>query len=230
MRFPAFGALVAACFVLTGFVLAVVTHEVLARMERQRAAARFDEYLTERSFALEMEALAVLEALHSLQALYDASDDVTRVEFSTFVTGALARHPSIHAMEWIPRVLGDDREAHEAQGRAAGLAEYVITDCLDRAHMEPAPERAEYFPVFFVEPYAGNERALGFDLGSDTVRRAALDRATATGQVTLTDPIVLVQEKETSKGFLALLPVYAKDRSAGVKGFVVAVFRIADVI
>jgi len=57
-----------------------------------------------------------------------------------------------------------------------------------------------------------------------------LDRAVATGQVTLTDPVVLVQEKGASKGFLALLPVHAKDRPADVKGFVVAVFRIADVV
>jgi PAS domain S-box-containing protein len=217
--------------------LAVATHQILTGHESQRAAAQFDEHLAERSFALELEVNAVLEALHSLRALYDASEEVTREEFATFVRVALSRHSSIQAMEWVPRVPEKDREAHEARGRAAGLEGYVITDCREHhpphradAQMEPSPGRPEYFPVFFVEPYEGNENALGFDLGSDEVRRAALDRATETGRVTLTDPIVLVQEKGTSKGVLALLPVHERSRAADVKGFVVVVFRVADVV
>jgi len=32
--------------------------------------------------------------------------------------------------------------------------------------MIPAAPRAQYFPVYLVEPYEGNETALGFDLAS----------------------------------------------------------------
>jgi PAS domain S-box-containing protein len=222
--------------VLAGSLLAVAVHEISANYESTRATAQFEAYLTERSAALEEETLAIFDALRSLKALFDASEQVTREEFSTFVQGTLSRNPAIRAMEWIPRVPGDDRQAHEARGCAAGLAEYHITNRLGRGRIGPVPQRAEYFPVFFVEPYAGNERALGFDLGSDPVRRAALDRAMATGQLALTDPIVLVQGESSSKGLLAFLPIHAKHVSANhatpadVEGFVATVFHIADLI
>ncbi|MHC5050388.1 MAG: hypothetical protein ACYTGK_07220, partial [Planctomycetota bacterium] len=99
MRSVALGGVFVACFVLTGSLLAVATHQILTGHESQRAAAQFDEHLAERSFALELEVNAVLEALHSLRALYDASEEVTREEFATFVRVALSRHSSIQAME-----------------------------------------------------------------------------------------------------------------------------------
>jgi PAS domain S-box-containing protein len=239
MRTLALAALFTTCFVLAGSAAGLGTHEVLAGYEKQRVSVQFEEYLTDRSHALKVGILTAFEALHSLRALFESREEVTREEFATFVRGALARHPSVQAMEWVPRVPGSDREAHEAQGRASGLTGYVITDRLARhadARMCPAPRRAEYFPAFFVEPYEGNERALGFDLGSDAIRRTALARAVETGRVTLTDPIVLVQEKGSSKGVLAILPVSereggpAQPTRASIQGFVVAVFRVADVI
>ncbi|MHC4817532.1 MAG: SpoIIE family protein phosphatase [Planctomycetota bacterium] len=231
MRSINLGALLMVCFVVAGSLSAIATHEVLAGYERRRVAAQFDEYLTEKSFALAREIDGVVAALRALEALFDASEEVTRKEFSTFVRGALARHPPIQAMEWIPRVPADQRKAHEAAGAAAGLAGYAIMEGLDRSRMVPAAPRGEYFPVFFVEPLAGNEHALGFDLGSDPARRAALDRAMATGQVALMDPVILFQADKSSKSVLALLPVRAGGEApADVKGIVVAVFRIADVV
>jgi PAS domain S-box-containing protein len=230
------GALFAACFVLAGFLLAVAVYGVSARYERKRAAAQFEAYLAERASALEAETLAIFDALHSLEAFFDASEEVTREEFSTFVKGTLSRNSAIRAMEWIPRVPGNDRQAHEARGRAVGLAGYYITSRLGGGRIGPASQRAEYFPVFFVEPCAGNERALGFDIGSDPVRRAALDRAMATGRLALTAPVVLVQEKSSSKGLIAFLPIHARHVSANhatpadVEGFVATVFRSADLI
>ena len=185
MRSLALLASFVACFALAGLALAATTYGITAAHEKQRLSTQFDEFLAERSYALEVEILAVFEALYSLKALYDASDDVTREEFATFVREALARHPSIRAMKWIPRVPAGARGAHEASGRAEGLPEYGIKDCLDQGRIVPAPRRAEYFPVFFVEPYEGNEGALGFDVGSHPARRAALDRAMETGQVTV---------------------------------------------
>jgi PAS domain S-box-containing protein len=236
MRIRTLRALLTFCFGLTGCVSAWAAYKVTAWQETQRASAQFDEYVTERASALEAEVVSVAEVLYSLKALFDLSREVTREEFATFVRDALARHPSIQALEWIPRVSGDEREAHEGRARATGLAEYGIRDQLGPGQTGPAAPRAEYFPVCFVEPYAGNEDALGFDLGSNAVRRAALDRAMATGQLTLTDPVVLVQERRSSRGILAFLPVHRRHGSAiqatpaKVKGFVVAVFRIADVI
>lgn len=61
--------------------------------------------------------------------------------------------------------------------------------------MARAGERKEYFPVFFVVPFAGNAKALGFDRASDPVRRAALESSADPGQMLATSRVKLVQEK-----------------------------------
>jgi CHASE1-domain containing sensor protein len=62
--------------------------------------------------------------------------------------------------------------------------------------MVPASSRVEYFPVFYVEPYSGNELALGFNLASNSVRRAAITHSRKTGKLTATARVTLVQEQE----------------------------------
>ena len=71
-----------------------------------------------------------------------------------------------------------------------------------------AGDREWYYPVAYVVPVEGNERAIGFDIGSDAARRDAIDRAAATGEIALSEPITLVQGSARANGVLALLAVF----------------------
>ncbi len=102
----------------------------------------------------------------------------------------------------------------------------------------PAAQRDEYFPVYFVEPLAGNEAAMGFDLGSDPARLAALKRARDTGKTVTTQRVTLVQETGEQFGFLAFVPLYSSGlapdtvaaRRDKLTGFARGVFRIGDIL
>jgi CHASE1-domain containing sensor protein len=59
------------------------------------------------------------------------------------------------------------REAYEKMAREDGFTDFQIREIVTRGKMKRADRRAEYFPVYFVEPYKGNEIALGFDLASN---------------------------------------------------------------
>jgi CHASE1-domain containing sensor protein len=104
--------------------------------------------------------------------------------------------------------------------------------------MVRARERDEYFPVYFVEPYKGNEAALGFDLASNQARGASLSLARDTGKTTATSRVILVQETANQPGFLVFAPVYRKhvplvsseDRRKNLMGFVLGVFRISNIV
>jgi PAS domain S-box-containing protein len=104
--------------------------------------------------------------------------------------------------------------------------------------MVRAPQRKEYFPVYFVEPYKGNEIALGFDLGSDPTRLKPLERSRDTGEMVATARIKLVQETAGQFGFLVFKPMYRKDglvdsvesRREKLEGFALGVFRIGDIV
>jgi PAS domain S-box-containing protein len=216
---------------LLALVLGGATHRLAAGYERERAHARFDEYLAERAFFLEKELLAHTEVLESLRSFFENSVEVTREEFASFAEPALERYPAVRALEWIPRIRERERSGHERRARAQGLEGYQIREKNLAGELVPARPRAEYYPVTYLEPLAGNEPALGFDLGSERARKAAIERAMQSGGLTLSEPLALVQDEEAATGFLALLAVRGEQaRERRCQGFALLVFRIDDVL
>ena len=59
-------------------------------------------------------------------------------------------------------------------------------------------------------PYAGNEEALGWDLGSNQARLAMLNLARDTGKVEAAGRVILVRDNLSEPSFLVVLPVYLK--------------------
>ena len=74
--------------------------------------------------------------------------------------------------------------------------------------MARSGDRPEYFPVLFVQPYAGNEIAVGYDTASSPTRREALQHAAATGEAIASQRITLVQETSGQFGILIFQPVF----------------------
>jgi CheY-like chemotaxis protein len=99
-------------------------------------------------------------------------------------------------------------------------------------------DRGDYTVVLYVEPVEKNQAALGYDIGSDPTRRAALDRARDTGRIVATAPITLVQERGTQLAILFLRPVYINAvrpetegaRRKSIKGYAVGVYRVGDIL
>ncbi len=222
--------------VLLGPVVALVTYTFTAAGERSRLTSQFEKDVGANVFALEAEIKANINALEALRGLYHASDRVNAEEFSQFADGLRQRHPAIHTLEWIPRVSASRRFSHEARGRQReDLENYEITERNDDGELIRAEDRKTYFPVYLIEPSAGNEAALGFDVASNPNRRQALIEAMASDKLTVTDPISVGQENP-SKAFLAFVPVYAEDartfpeRWKNLEGFVLGIFRINELL
>ena len=86
------------------------------------------------------------------------------------------------------------------------------------------------YPVTFVEPLAGNEAALGFDLASDPVRATAIREAVATGTATATAPIRLVQNPSDPTGMLLTLGVPQSPNGPGVLLIVLGMHRFVEAV
>jgi PAS domain S-box-containing protein len=119
---------------------------------------------------------------------------VTRQDFHDLVQKLLWRFQIIQAVEWAPRVTSADRPIFEArqQGEVPG---FEIRERAQSGALRPAGDRSYFYPVTYVEPLAGNEPAVGFDLASDANRRLTIEAAIAGGDVVATPPIRLVQER-----------------------------------
>nr|MCU0256937.1 CHASE domain-containing protein [Vicinamibacterales bacterium] len=96
-----------------------------------------------------------------------------------------------------------------------------------------------YHAIVFLEPLdRRNLAAIGYDMFTEPVRRAAMERARDTGQPAASRRVTLVQEIDPEKqvGFLIYVPVYAGPsvpstvaaRRASLIGYVYAPFRAAD--
>jgi CHASE1-domain containing sensor protein len=181
--------------------------------------------------------------LSSLRALFVSSQDVERDEFGKFARLVLERHyganSGIQALEWVPRVRQAERAEHERAARAGGLPRYAILEAGPSGGLVPAGERPAYAPVFYIEPMAGNEPALGFDLASHPARRVTLERARDTGRTVSTDKLRLVQERGTQPGFLVVTAHYdvgdeqletVSDRQQHLAGYLLMVLRAGDVL
>jgi sigma-B regulation protein RsbU (phosphoserine phosphatase) len=225
---------VAVVFGLGGPLTGLVAARLAGSVERERAFTACAEYFSEHETAFSREVHETTEEVFHLSSLFLVSRDVSREQFHIFSADVLARHPAIAALEWAPRVTAAERAAHESLGRAEGLGDYRVRSEDAGGTLVVSPAQSDYYPVFYVEPLAPNGQAVGVDLSSDRVRRAALRRAEVAREPTLTGPIGLVLADNSGKGFLELLPVFATTRTGHVSvsgapdGFVVLVLRARD--
>jgi len=162
--------------------------------------------------------------LEGLAQFFTASDFVTAREFGQF-SQYLAKNPAISAWEWIPAVPETDRKHFEETVRNSGLGEFRIWEKDAAGQRVPATGRSAYYPVLRVAPLAGNAAVIGYDLGSETIRRASLEEAVRSRLTSATKPITLVQSNGGDKAILIIRPVFSIDEPALLRGLNVAVLR-----
>lgn len=206
--------------------------------EQQRLQARFESVATSYFSAIENEVGRHQEAVRSIANFHRSSDTTNRAAFAAFVSAVLLEHADTRALEWVPRVPHAERHEYEAQARRAGYDNFRFTENSASGELVTAQGRAEYFPVYFVEPYEGNERVLGFDLASDEVMREVLEEARDSGEMLVSKRITQQRMEGEPYAYTLLQPVYHGDvvpqtvaaRRKLLEGYAIGVFRLADFI
>lgn len=169
-----------------GFCLVLTWH--MYRDSKQEAAqalqADFDFRAREIMNSLGQRVSGYLLVMRGVQGLFASSDGVSRTEFADYVM--------MHDMErdfrgmrgvaYSERVEPAALAAHTARIRAQGRPGYAV---------EPPGERPLYAPITYIEPFSGtNQRALGFDMLSEPVRRAAYEQSRDSGEPALSGKLV----------------------------------------
>jgi two-component system, sensor histidine kinase and response regulator len=174
------------------------------------------------------------ELLDGAAGVFAASDSVNRSEFRSYVAAlkVSGKYPGIQGVGFSLWVPPPDRTRHIEKIRAEGFSDYAI---------RPAGERDAYSSIIYLEPFDWrNQRAFGYDMYSEPVRRAAMARARDENETTISGKVRLVQETEqdVQAGFLMYLPVYRPgaphstlaERQANFLGWVYAPFRMNDLM
>jgi len=142
-----------------------------------------------------------LYGLLGARGVYAASKSVERLEFRAYVESRsqLKEFPGVRGFGVIKRVLRADLDNFLAAERADDGADFAI---------RTSGEAADLYVITSIDPLLANRAAWGYDIGSETNRREAAERAVSTGQPALTHTITLLQDGRKGPGFLLLVPVY----------------------
>ena len=166
---------------------------------------------------------SLLEQMAGL-VIQDKNHQVTRDGFGRFVARSLVRFPMIQALEWAPYITDDTRQEFESKQREK-IVGFEMKERDAQGKMRTSQHHEFYYPVTYVEPLAGNEPALGFDLNSNPARQQAIKKAVLSGKTVISAPLKLVQEKQQQYGALLLLAVDPANPHSDV---VLTVLRLGD--
>ena len=162
-------------------------------------------------------------------------DAITKDSFNAF-SGPLLNEDNLVSIRWVPYVAGDQRQAFEDRIRLSGLLDFSINDRLADGAYQPAGVRPDYYPVLFSEPFTEAGEVIGYDMGSDPTRRAAIEDARDSGVPVVTPLVqVTIQQAGIAKkidGQLLMQPAYMggarpttlQDRRSQFLGVAVSVF------
>ncbi len=170
---------------------------------------------------------SVLEQTSAL-FIRNTNDPVRREEFHRFVEKSLIRFSMIQALEWVSFVDAAHRTSFEAAQRH-DVPGFEIRERNADGQLTRAGERSSYYPVTYLEPFAGNEPALGFDLASNPERREVLTAAIQSETAVMSPAVHLVQARRQQAGVLLMLAVNPHDKQSWRQsGVVLSVLRIGD--
>jgi len=220
-----------------GVGLSLLTFALVWDWEDNRRDYEMHRRIDDISIGIERQLNSDLDSVLALSDYMKAFSAVERSSFARFVARPLAVHPSLQLLAWVPRVPNSERRNYEAKARTETGPSFEITERGPGGGLRPALQRSEYFPAIYVEPTAGNETALGFDLASHPEIRAALDRGRDTGEMIVTNYTGLTQGNSPELGLLAIVPIYGnsikptalESRRQLLQGFVVGVFRAKEI-
>lgn len=194
--------------------------------ETQRRNDAFRQLAMSRTEAVADELRDIREiGLEGLASFYENSVTVTLEEYQRFAA-YLAKDRTVQAWEWIPAVPDEEKTRFEEDARAEGLKDFEIWQRDAQGRRTPAVGRTVYYPVFQVAPLSDSEATRGFDLGSEPVRRAAIEEAARENLPNATEPIVVTEDSNDRKGMLVLRPVIVQGEPNRLRGFAVAVLRM----
>jgi two-component sensor histidine kinase len=223
VRYPR--AMPVAIFVLIA-AITVLSVFAIERGEDARAAVQLRSRATAIASALERRANASSAYLRAGAALLATLDDVPAARFRRFVSELRldADYRGAEGIGWAPVVYPDEVAAYDTR---------MAAEAPGRVRLHPVPDGSQPYtvPVTYLEPDTErNRRALGFDMFSDPVRRAAMIDAERTARPTASGRVVLRQDGDGRQaGFLIYMPVFEPiPGGRRLKGFIYSPFTARD--
>jgi two-component sensor histidine kinase len=200
----------------------------LERGERAREQAEMGRIAMATASALERRASVNASYLRAGAALFALQPEVDRALFRRFVSELRldTEYRGAEGIGWAPVLTTGAGVATAARDAVSAIPANL------RPTLAEQP-RPVIVPVAFIQPETvRNLRAVGYDMYSDAVRRAAMDEAERSVRPTASGKVVLVQEERgRAPGFLIYMPVFeAGAEPRRLRGFIYSPYSARDLL
>lgn len=185
----------------------LITYQVFNAVkidEAQKKQAYFDFRVREAIDLINHRMQTYEQILRGVAGLFKASNNIERNEFKRYMA-MLDLTNNFSGMQGVGFSLivpASKKTQHIASIHSEGFPEYTI---------RPDGQRDIYTSIVYLEPFSDrNLRAFGYDMFTDPVRHAAMQKWVDSGHAALSGKVKLVQEtgKQEQAGFLMYLPIY----------------------
>ena len=221
---------------LIGGLASIGAFLTVAHWEARIALLDFEDRAKSHEQALNVHLSNAAGVLFTLKAYFESTAHaIGAAEYEAFSASVRKRFVGLRDTGWSPRVTRNEREAYERTMQASGFTRFQITERNAEGELIRAQDRDEYFPILYSDPLAPNLIVLGFDVGSEKLRRQAINTALESGLPAATPPLTLVNQSRQQQGFMGFLPVYSLSwldghRVTTVRGVVFDVFETGQMI
>lgn len=196
-----------------------------------------------RSFTelIEKQNASIHNKLLALTAIYRGSEFIDRQGFSTFASLLLKNDNAIKAFEWIPIVSHNERQSYERLARSEGFSEFEFNEYAEGLNKRVrTAQRANHFPIYYIEPLQSNRDHFGFDLGSNPYLLDILEQARDSGMQTASPPLSRGAESDTAVRIFIVSPLYEhsgfdvpvslQDRRDRISGYVTSILNTEQLV
>ncbi len=219
---------------MLGFCFTLLVYYYFSKLTVEQDRSRFDRSVQEIQDKVRSRIDTSIALLRAGTGLFAASDSVQANEFEQFVQQIQLEknYPGVLGIGFSMRFPAQQKGDVIAEMRRQGKNTFKV--------WPDNSQRSEYNAILYLQPATDlNKVAIGFDMGTEEVRRQAMNAARDSGKPTASGRVRLVQERNVQvkqEGFLIYMPVYRKnapvntvaERRQALIGFVYSPYRVGD--
>ena len=191
---------------LLGLCFTLLVYHYFSKLTHEQDRITFDRSVQEIHDQVRLRIATSTTLLRSATGLFAASQTVNADEFRRFVQ-------QIELEKNYPGILGIGFSRHFPAAEKADVIAEMRRQRITNFNIWPTdPPRNEYNAIVYLEPATTpNQKAIGFDMGTEQIRRLAMGAARDSGNPVASGRVRLIQERDfevKQAGFLVYAPVY----------------------
>ena len=171
--------------------------------EKDRFKIAVDQIL----FLTQKQLQSNVQMVCSSAAFFRASNHVSKEDWKIYIDAhnLEKRFPGVEVVGYASAIPAQKRDAYQEEMRIKGFENF---------HIFPPLPTDPLFPILYIEPFnAINAKAIGFNIASDPIRKATMEKSLERGLGTLSPKVefMLDTKSEDRVGFIVYAPVFKKD-------------------